>query len=190
MRTSAIARWVVKYTNLERKKRGIKPLRTHKALTKAAIKYSKILRKHRGLSHYLDGTPQSRATRAGFPNSYVGENCALVYVKRKESPKAVAKELMRLWMKSEGHRWNILHASYNRIGVGVALRWNSKLRMYEVYAVQMFGYLPPKQSKIVTISNACSFIVSTVRTWIFITILVGIVCLIICGISNLFSFSS
>jgi len=55
------------------------------------------------------------------------------YVK---SEKDVAKALMKTWMKSPGHRSNILDLAFTEIGIGVAC-WK-KQGYREYYATQDF----------------------------------------------------
>ena len=59
----------------------------------------------------------------------VGENIASNYG---DTEKKVAENLMKAWMKSPGHRANILKSAYNIIGVGVY----KKERYF--YATQLF----------------------------------------------------
>lgn len=52
------------------------------------------------LGHHVDyKTPWQRAMKYGYPTSYVGENCMLYYTK-KTPEKIVAKNMVKLWMKS------------------------------------------------------------------------------------------
>ena len=48
----------------------------------------------------------------------------------------VAKAMMRIWMKSAGHRENILDSSFTKVGVGVACKKKHGYREY--YATQDF----------------------------------------------------
>ncbi|MCD6494303.1 MAG: hypothetical protein J7K36_11050 [Archaeoglobaceae archaeon] len=140
MNPKKIEKWIVYYTNKERKKRKRKTLKSEKHLTKAARKYAKYMLKKNKLGHYVDGkTPWQRAMKYGYPTSYVGENCMLYYTKKGTPEKIVAKNMVKLWMKSPGHKGNILRSKYKHIGVGVALRWNGRNNRYVIYASQKFG---------------------------------------------------
>lgn len=105
---------VLKLTNIERKKRGCKPLKTNKNLRKAARKHSKKMARANKMSHQLPGekTLGKRITAAGYKNwRMVGENVAYGYPS--------AKSVVTAWMNSPGHRRNILNCSYRHLGVGV-----------------------------------------------------------------------
>ncbi|ADB57978.1 CAP domain-containing protein [Archaeoglobus profundus] len=187
MNEKEIAKWVVRYTNIERKKYKLRRLTGHKALIRASIKYSRLLSRIRKLGHHFDGDPLSRASREGFPSTYIGENCALVYAERNEHPKAVAKKIVNLWMKSPGHRSNILNCRYNKIGVGISARWSKKRRMYEVYAVQMFGYQPSLKSTIAP--SILSIIVGYIRGTVSILALIAIIAIIYLIVTTIRAYS-
>ncbi|GEM_PF-6115321 len=140
MNPKKIEKWIVYYTNKERKKRKRKPLKPEKHLMKAARKYAKYMLKKNKLGHHVDGRdPAERAMKCGYPSAYVGENCMLYYAKKGAPEKVVAKNMVKLWMKSQGHRENILRREYKHIGVGVALKWSKKYKQYKIYASQKFG---------------------------------------------------
>ena len=75
--------------------------------------------------------------------TYVGENIDIMpqgvevkgigYIK---SEWDVAKAMMRIWMKSAGHRENILDSSFTKVGIGVACKKKHGHREY--YATQDF----------------------------------------------------
>lgn len=71
-----------------------------------------------------------RATRAGYRWSTVGENIA----HGQES----AEVVMDGWLKSPGHRANILKAAFTEIGIGVNVGRNAALG-FTTYWVQNFG---------------------------------------------------
>ena len=78
-----------------------------------------------------------------YSSGYVGENIAQMPqgVKVKgigsvKSEKDVAKALMKTWMKSPGHRSNILNPAFTEIGIGVACKKKQGYREY--YATQDF----------------------------------------------------
>ena len=76
-----------------------------------------------------DGTHCSTAYKEqGGTKTYIGENIAEGYT----SPEKV----MAGWMNSEGHRWNILHEKYKKIGIGYYYDKNDTV--YKHYWVQMF----------------------------------------------------
>jgi hypothetical protein len=141
MEPKEIEKWIVYYTNKERVKRKLKPLKSEKHLIKASRKYAKYMLKKDKLGHYVDGKrPYQRALKCGYPSSYVGENCILYYAKKGTLEKIVAKGMVKTWMNSPGHRKNILTKEYIHIGIGVALRWSKKYNQYKIYASQKFGH--------------------------------------------------
>lgn len=84
--------------------------------------------------------------REWFPELFggFGENLALL---QGEANAALAKEMMAAWMRSPGHRKNILRPTFDHIGVAVILAPEGR-----AYGVQIFGTLdaeligpPPKQ---------------------------------------------
>jgi uncharacterized protein YkwD len=97
--------------NHARKSRGIRPLCVHPALTKAARSHSAdMLRKDR-LWH---GNVGRRLKRFGYHWRTYGENIALGSGSR-GSP----EKIFRSWMKSRGHRSNILNRRFREIGIGI-----------------------------------------------------------------------
>ena len=58
----------------------------------------------------------------GVENTYVGENVATGYQN--------AQRVMEGWMKSEGHKANILNPSYRRIGIGLEENTGNRYRGY------------------------------------------------------------
>lgn len=76
-------------------------------------------------------TVRERAHAAGFDWVAVGENIA-------EGQQTV-NEVVDSWMRSAGHRENILDRRYTRTGVGLALGRDSKTGEYRILWVQTFG---------------------------------------------------
>jgi uncharacterized protein YkwD len=103
---------VLRLTNAERGKAGCGPLSTDSALTRSAGGHAEDMVDR----HFFDHTnpdgkdPFERMGAAGFKGSAMAENIAMGY----ESPEAVVAG----WMRSEGHRRNILNCGYNKLGVG------------------------------------------------------------------------
>lgn len=113
------ARQVVEEVNMEREKRGLSPLRVDAELTRAAqIRAQEISER---FSHERpDGSKWRTVSGAAY-----GENIA----RGQRTP----DKAMAAWMSSEGHRQNILRASYRSIGV-------SCMKVGNVYHwVQLFG---------------------------------------------------
>ena len=114
-----LAAQVVEQVNAERAKLGLSPLRADAELTRAAcIRVQEIVR---SFSHTR---PDGRAWSTVSGSAY-GENIA--------KGQRTADKVMAAWMTSQGHRENILRASYGSIGVCAYV--------YDgvVYWAQLFG---------------------------------------------------
>ncbi|MFI5847769.1 CAP domain-containing protein [Micromonospora chalcea] len=111
---SAELQKVVTLVNQERAKAGCKALTVNAKLNLAAQRHSQDQADHKKMDHNgSDGSkPWDRVKRAGYNYSMVGENVAWGYQS--------AAEVMDGWMKSEGHRKNILNCGYTQIGMGLA----------------------------------------------------------------------
>ncbi|WP_433166152.1 CAP domain-containing protein [Kribbella sp. CA-247076] len=110
--TNSQERAVLNYTNQIREQAGCGPLRLDSALVEAAGRHaSDMVRRH-----YMDHTnpdgqgPGDRMAAAGYRGSGWGENIAAGYDS--------AQKVVAAWMKSEGHRKNILNCRFTSIGVG------------------------------------------------------------------------
>jgi uncharacterized protein YkwD len=103
---------VLALTNQERTKAGCGPLRTNSALIKAAEAHAAdMVDRHYFAHDSLDGrSPFDRMQAAGFKGGSMAENIAVGY--------SSAAAVVNGWMKSPGHRQNILNCSYSMIGIG------------------------------------------------------------------------
>ncbi|MFJ4878702.1 CAP domain-containing protein [Streptomyces sp. NPDC088745] len=103
---------VLSLVNQERAKAGCRPLRPDTGLATLAAGFSRDMAA-RGFFDHTDpdgATPWDRAAKAGIKD-LGGENIA--------RGQADAQAVMDAWMKSEGHRKNILNCEYTTLGVGV-----------------------------------------------------------------------
>jgi uncharacterized protein YkwD len=109
----AMEKQVVTLTNAERTKKGCRPLRADNRLRDAARGHSTDMKNRGFFDHETpDGVdPWERAKAAGYDEPS-GENIA-----RGQSTPA---EVVEAWMKSAGHRANILNCDSKAIGIGVA----------------------------------------------------------------------
>lgn len=108
---SSVATEVVRLVNIERAKRGLKPVTINGKLTAAADGHSAYQARIGRLTHTSANRSNAgkRMTAAGYSWSRWGENVAYGYA----TPAAV----MKAWMRSAGHRANILNARFTEIGV-------------------------------------------------------------------------
>jgi cysteine-rich secretory family protein len=98
--------------NRERVALQLQPLKWDDSLAEAGRQHARLMAKQKTLSHELPGELllSERAGRAGARFSQVGENIA------------VGPEIEPIhtgWMRSPGHRANILDAHFTALGVGV-----------------------------------------------------------------------
>ena len=106
--------------NGERADKGLRPLRENGLLAEAAERQSEAMVSGQFFDHVgKDGSdPVSRIREAGYIPSVgtwtVGENLAWG-TGSLSTPKAI----VAAWMKSQGHRENILRSTYKEIGFGV-----------------------------------------------------------------------
>ncbi len=107
-------------TNAERGQRDLRPLRENAKLRRAALVHSAHMVRHGYFAHTTpDGdTFVDRIVDAGYARRYdgwsLGENLAWGTGNR-----GTARAIHAAWMRSSGHRSNILEASYRELGIGV-----------------------------------------------------------------------
>lgn len=103
---------VIRLTNLERAKYGLKPLTEDWELSRVARYKSQDMHDRRYFDHNSPtyGTPFQMMKAFGLSYRSAGENIAMGY----RTPQSVVTG----WMNSSGHRANILNSSYTKIGVG------------------------------------------------------------------------
>lgn len=117
----ALVRATLCVLNVERKKRGLRPLRLNRKLSAAARGHSGAMAAKRFFSHNsLSGASfVARIRRTGYLRGVrswnVGENIAWGS-RSLGTPRAIG----RAWMNSPGHRANILSRSFRAIGIGIA----------------------------------------------------------------------
>lgn len=125
---SPLAR-VLELTNLERQQAGLAPLAFHPSLQQAAQAYAEVLASSDCFAHTCGPVPEftRRATQAGYHGwSALAENIAF----GQPTPEAVVSA----WMRSPGHRANILSPKVKEVGVGMASGGRRGL-----FWVQVFG---------------------------------------------------
>jgi uncharacterized protein YkwD len=107
--------------NRERAHHGLRRLKLNKKLSRAARRHARDMAKRNYFSHETlgGGSFVDRIRREGYLRGarswMVGEN--LAWGSRGYSRPSV---IMRMWMKSQGHRANILNGSFKEIGIGLA----------------------------------------------------------------------
>ncbi len=126
--------------NKQRRSRGLSRLREQKAQRKAAKKHTKNMLKRGCFGHKCPGegdlVDRITATRY-LPCGCswgVAENIAYGY-----GIESSPKRIVRAWMRSSGHRANILNRSYEHIGIGIRPGSPSGRRNAATYTTT-FGY--------------------------------------------------
>jgi uncharacterized protein YkwD len=108
--------------NQERTKRGLKPLRVNRRLSKAAAGHARDMVNRDYFSHDSAGGGSfvDRIKRAGYvaANAFpsLGEDLAAG-----SGTLGSARAIVKSWMESPGHRANILNRKFREMGIGVVL---------------------------------------------------------------------
>jgi uncharacterized protein YkwD len=102
------------FTNENRLREELIPLRLDPALSRVAQNHAQdmLARDYFGHESPDGGTLRTRLVGAGIRYGFAGENIAKGQI--------TAGEVVEDWMKSAGHRRNILQPEFRRIGVGKA----------------------------------------------------------------------
>ncbi|MER7072224.1 CAP domain-containing protein [Terrabacter sp. NPDC000476] len=126
--TVSVQNQVITLVNAQRAKAGCRALVLDARLSRAAQAHSIDMAKRRYFSHTTpDGRTFAQRIRAqGYTGSMIGENIA--------AGQPTPRSVMDAWMKSPGHRANILDCRYRAIGVGAAVGGP-----YRYYWTQDFG---------------------------------------------------
>ena len=127
---------IVQFTNKYREKAGLQPLRINPALTFLARKQNEHMCASGTLSHesklFPEGWRKFSDRMQAVRVRSAGENIAYGTIGR--DPKQWARFILEGWMKSSGHRKNILNARFNYLGVAV---WECSGKI--AYATQVFS---------------------------------------------------
>jgi uncharacterized protein YkwD len=118
-RVEEIDRQVFRAVNRERKTRAIPELEWHERAAKAAHVHSKRMAERNFFSH-IDprrGDLADRLKAEGISWTAIAENLFQQQGYKDPVERAVAG-----WLKSEGHKRNLLNPAYTHTGIGVATR--------------------------------------------------------------------
>ena len=103
-------RSLLSVVNEVRGNHGLRPLKVDPALARAARSYTATMLRTGVFSH---GDMFGRLSRSGAAGPMYGENLAWG-----TGPYATARQVVRGWMGSPGHRANLLRPGWTRIGLG------------------------------------------------------------------------
>ena len=118
---------ILKEVNIEREKNHLKPLKIDNRLNKIAVIKAKDMAREKKMSHTSKkfGVTFNLIKKEGISYTKAAENIASGH----KTPEFVTER----WLKSKGHRKNILERDYRFIGIGKASDNEGKL-----YWVQIF----------------------------------------------------
>ena len=102
-------RSLLSVVNEVRGNHGLRPLNVDPALARAARSYTATMLRTGVFSH---GDMFGRLSRSGAAGPAYGENLAWG-----TGPFATARQVVRGWMGSPGHRANLLRAGFTRVGI-------------------------------------------------------------------------
>ena len=121
---SAFEQKVVEFTNQERAKSGLPALKLDVEFSKVAREKSQDMQRNNYFDHNSPtyGSPFDMMKSYGISYRAAGENIAM----GQRSP----EEVVNAWMNSDGHRKNILNASFTHIGVGHVEQGNYWTQMF------------------------------------------------------------
>jgi uncharacterized protein YkwD len=121
---------IVRLTNEERAKAGMKPLKPNPILCSVARGHCANMVKQNKVDHVLDGkTPAKRVEDAGYACTLCGEN--LGFGPRQWTP----RHMVDWWMGSKPHRANIVHKDFQEIGIAVVRADNGEVYFAQVFCV-------------------------------------------------------
>ena len=115
---------VLAYTNVERRKHGLRPLAAGSCLDGFAQRWTSHMATADDFNHQ-----SLRAILRTCPRRTVGENIAWA------GGSMTAKGVVTMWMNSPGHRHNILNPRFTRIGIDAY----TSTRTGRLYVTQDFG---------------------------------------------------
>lgn len=126
---------VLNLTNQERSEKGLKPLKLNNQLINIAEDHSQSMAINDFVAHKdpTDGSSsQDRIEDGGYKWSRWGENVA--------AGQSTPEDVMNGWMKSPGHRSNLLNPNFTEMGIGYEFLANDKGSVnYNHYWTQVFG---------------------------------------------------
>jgi uncharacterized protein YkwD len=126
---------VVLATNAFRVEQGLAKVQADAKLTRTAQEFARFMARSGQFAHDADGaTPADRARRHGYDYCMVAENIGYLFRTRGFSSDELAQGLMEGWIRSPGHRKNLVDPDATEIGVGIARAENDRY-----YGVQLFA---------------------------------------------------
>ena len=124
---------ILALVNRERKSAGVKPLFFSPELAKAADRHTAAMAQAGFFEHRGEGEPAlfERVSASGTDTDHVGEN---IFQTSEDVSGAVADECVRMWMQSDGHRFNLLSPEFEKTGIAVGISSNGENYITEDFA--------------------------------------------------------
>jgi uncharacterized protein YkwD len=122
-------RLVIEEINDRRGENDVQPLHRMELLDKVAWRHVNYMAERKTITHF-GFKRRARFINKTLGNSYVGENCCRY--PSKAYNKRVIKNIFDGWMRSEGHKRNILNPAYTSTGIGCVIKNGC------IYIVQIF----------------------------------------------------
>jgi uncharacterized protein YkwD len=119
---------VFEMTNQVRRARGLAPLIKDNELREVARSYSDDMLVRRFFDHTTpDGVPFEARIRDHYRHGVdaMGENIWSASGYNPNNAQYLAREIMDSWMRSPGHRENLLSPDFTHLGVGISASYNN-----------------------------------------------------------------
>ncbi|HEY9842808.1 MAG: CAP domain-containing protein [Candidatus Sericytochromatia bacterium] len=118
---------VTRLTNLERSRAGLPALSLDPRLSQAAQQQAWSMASSGQFKQVIDGQgPAERVSATGYRWSTVGENIAM--------DSASPADVLAGWMRTDGHKANLLGISYTEMGVGFAIAADGRPYWVQIFA--------------------------------------------------------
>jgi uncharacterized protein YkwD len=121
---------IVRLANAERTRAGLAPLRPDTPLTRAAQLHADQIARARRLEHVLPGArypdPKDRLAAVGYVWEAWAENLAF--------GESTLSRVVANWMRSAGHRTNVMNPKYTETGAGYAVDTRGRPYYVQVFA--------------------------------------------------------
>jgi len=108
-----IEKYVLVRVNKARARAGLKKLERSTTIVKVARRWSATQARRGELAHNPSYASQ-------IPRGWTRASENVAWTSATGTPKKLAKRIVRLWLRSSGHRANILGTHYTTTGIGVA----------------------------------------------------------------------
>ena len=133
---------IVVLTNRERAKLALPPLESDDTLVLVSRGHSEEMARLNYFEHESPTPglkePWDRANKAGVDSDEFGEN---LFFSEGHSATKLAKLALTAWMKSPGHRANLLSPNFTRVGIGLA-RHNKQIYVTQMFSAALDPYPP------------------------------------------------